>query len=386
MKKNLFLFLSFATILLAWCNSNKQIDSNTWISNDWLSINQVLEEQMNDSPYIIGLQDFVSYDENLLENNKSFSSNTSLQVKFDKESSLIWWIEFSQKIFSEQLGKESRDINFNMETIKSDNLPFNTSWSITLLRNDGELYANLHNFGVYMWEENGEEDMTAKMYSLIWNMIKDKWVDLEVNNGWIISISEKDDIQSILYSIKSILKEDISQNSSDTLAMFSELLDIINSYIDLWLSINNSEIKSLDINYYETNDWNIQKEIIVSFQWEEHWSSFDMAIVISKEKLQIHIYNIEWEDRDFKLSLENNKGTQYKAEVNLLQNQENMISINWIIDFDNSIDFNLNFVGFIAWYDLSGVINWNVDRSESNDILPEISWDVISFNEILSSL
>jgi hypothetical protein len=44
---------------------------------------------MNDSPYIIGLQDFVSYDENLLENNKSFSSNTSLQVKFDKESSLI---------------------------------------------------------------------------------------------------------------------------------------------------------------------------------------------------------------------------------------------------------------------------------------------------------
>jgi hypothetical protein len=217
-------------------------------------------------------------------------------------------------------------------------------------------------------------------------MIKDKWVDLEVNNGWILSISEKDDIQSILYSIKSILKEDISQNSPDTLAMFSELLDIINSYIDLWLSINNSEIKSLDINYYETNDWNIQKEIIVSFQWEEHWSSFDMAIVISKEKLQIHIYNIEWEDRDFKLSLENNKGTQYKAEVNLLQNQENMISINWIIDFDNSIDFNLNFVGFIAWYDLSGVINWNVDRSESNDILPEISWDVVSFNEILSSL
>jgi hypothetical protein len=63
-----------------------------------------------------------------------------------------------------------------------------------------------------------------------------------------------------------------------------------------------------------------------------------------------------------------------------------MISINWIIDFDNSIDFNLNFVGFIAWYDLSGVINWNVDRSESNDILPEISWDVVSFNEILSSL
>jgi hypothetical protein len=53
-----------------------------------------------------------------------------------------------------------------------------------------------------------------------------------------------------------------------------------------------------------------------------------MAIVISKEKLQIHIYNIELEDRDFKLSLENNKGTQYKAEVNLLQNQENMISIN----------------------------------------------------------
>jgi hypothetical protein len=88
---------------------------------------------------------------------------------------------------------ESRDIKFNIEArqVQEDSEPFDASGSVTLLYQDNEMYANLHDFGVFM----GEGNMVAKMYTLLGDMIIDRWVNLEINSGGIISVNEKEDIK-----------------------------------------------------------------------------------------------------------------------------------------------------------------------------------------------
>ena len=143
MKKNLFVILSCLAISLAWCTtSDKQvtkIDSQEW--------EQLFNSQIEEFQYIKDFEDFVSYNILSITEDKPYNSDLSFSAKFDKNSSLQWWVEYSQKKFSKAHDLEVSDINLNIETqsTQEDTEPFDLSWSVSLLYKGNEMYANLHN-------------------------------------------------------------------------------------------------------------------------------------------------------------------------------------------------------------------------------------------------
>ena len=113
------------------------------------------------------------------------------------------------------------------------------------------MYANIHDFGIFMWEGN----MVAKMYTLLWDSFIGKWIDLEVHSGWIITLNEQEDVklQYILWTLKNVLKTQwVEEDSPNFLNGVVELIDSINSHIDLWISTDGLTLQSIDsIRYFE---------------------------------------------------------------------------------------------------------------------------------------
>lgn len=404
MKKNLFFCLSFATILMAWCtNSDKftEIDPNNWLSDEWLSVQQVFDNQIENAQYLKDLENYISYDILSSTENKPFTSDFSLDVKFDDNSSVQWWVDFSQKKVSKNHDLESRDIEFNVLAMEGmeDSEPFESSGSVTLLYQDNEMYANLHNFGLFMWEWN----MVAKMYSLLWEMIIGKWVNLEINDWWIVSVDTKEEIklQRMIWTITNVLKTSEIYESPNFLGSVADLLDTINSRIDLWISTNALSIKSVeDIKYSESTDWIIQKEFVASFQWWE--SSFDLSFVASQGSVELRLYNMkefdtdlqEFKDLDseFLFSLKETKKSEYDILFQSVKYQQTQADFQWNIDYDDTIKFEANFVlepiQLIAWQKISWRVKWEVLKQSAiwDEILPVLSWDIVLFSDLISSL
>ena len=101
MKKNLFIVLSFLSVLLVWCSNQvdqaKQIDPEKRLSENGVSIEKTFNNQIKDFQYIKDFEDFVSYNILSITEDKPFTSNFSLAAKFDKKSSIQWWIDFLRK-------------------------------------------------------------------------------------------------------------------------------------------------------------------------------------------------------------------------------------------------------------------------------------------------
>ena len=237
MKKNLFIILSLFAISLAWCTtSDKQvtkIDSQEW--------EQLFNSQVENFQYINDLEDFLSYNVLSLTENKPFTSDFSISAKFDENSSLEWWIDFSQKKYSKSYDNEKREMEFSVIANWSGDSsePFEMSWNISLLYQNDEMYANLHKLNVFMWEWN----MVAKMYTLLWDLIIDNRVNLEIHSWWIISVDEdwNKKLPYIIWTFKNVLKTENIKSSPDFLNSVAELIDTINSYIH---HILNCEIKT----------------------------------------------------------------------------------------------------------------------------------------------
>lgn len=404
MKKNLFFLLLFATVFLAWCfNSSNQfteIDSNNWASDEWLSIEQTFNNQIEESQYLKDIEKYISYDILSSTENKPFVSNLSLDVNFDENSSVQWWLDFSQKKVSKSHDLESRDIEFNIVAIqqKDDSEPFESSGSVTLLYQDNEMYANLHNFGLFM----GEWNMVAKMYSLLWNMVVDKWVSLEINSWWIISVDTQEEIklQHIIWTITNVLKTEDIYDSPNFLSSVAELLDTINSRIDLWISTDTLAISSVEEPKYAESNWIIQKEFTASFQWWE--SSFDLSFVASQKGLEFHLYNIkefdtdlqEFKDTDseFVFSLKETKKSEYDIIFQSTKYQQTMVDLQWDINFGDTVKVKANFImqplQLAEWQKISWELKGQVIRQSANgdEVIPELSWDIVLFSDLVSSL
>ena len=403
MKKNLIFFLSFVTILLTWCfNSNqfKEIDSNNRVSGDWLSAEQTFNKQIEESQFLKDIEQYISYDILSTTENKPFNADFYLEANFDENSSVQWWLNVSQKKVSKTHDLESRDIEFNVvaREIKEDADPFEASGSVTLLYQDNEMYANLHNFGVFMWEEN----MVAKMYTLLWGMVVDKRVNLEINSWWIISLNTDEEIklQHIIWTITNVLQTEWIEESPNFINSVAELLDTINSHIDLWISTNGLAIKSVEETKYSELDWIIQKEFTASFQWSE--SAFDLSFTVSQKWLEVYLYNIKEfntdsqdfhdSDSEFIFSLKETKKSEYNITFQSTKSQQKIVDIQWNIDFDDAIKFNGNFtlepLQLIKWQKISWILEWNILRQPAkwDETLPELSWDIILFSELISTL
>ena len=397
MKKNLFIILSFFAVLLAWCtSSDKQvtkIDPQEW--------EQLFDSQVEEFQYIKDLDNYLSYNVESLTEDKSFTSDLYLSAKFDENSSLQWWAEFSQKKTSKTHNLETADIDVNIEAQKQegDLEPFNLSWSISLLYKDNEMYANLHNFGVFMWEWN----MAAKMYTLLWDLLIDNWVDLEVHSGWFVSLDENEDkrLPYIVWTLKNVLKSEwIKEDSPNFLGWIARLIDTVNSHIDLWISTNELTMISHEISYSELSDKTIQKEFVWTFQWKE--SAFDLSFISSKKWLDVHLYNIREYDEDMQdyksldsellFSIQEIKKSEYSVNFQSLKSEKKIADIQWKIKYMDKVDISADFVleplELIAWEKISWKLDGYITKKsgEIDEYFPELTGNVLSLSELISSL
>lgn len=399
MKKNLFIILSLFAVSLWWCttsdNQATNIDSQKW--------EQLFDNQVENFQYIKDLDNYLSYDILSITQDKPYSSDFSFSAKFDKDSTLQWWVDFSQKKLVKSNDLETSDIEFNLkaENSEKDAEPFDLSWSVSLLYKDNELYANLHSLDVFMWEGN----MTAKMYTLLWDMIIDKRVNLEVHSGWVVEVDESDDkrLPYIVPTLKNVLKSEwINEDSPNFLNGIAELIDTVNSRIDLWISTNELKMINHEISYSELWDKSIQKEFTWSFQGKQ--SAFDLSFVASQGWIEIHLYNIKIKeydadisdyndtDTEFMFSLREDKKSEYSVNFESSKLQQKVIDLKWKIKYSDTIKFSADFfmepIELIKWEKLSWKLEWNITKKswESGKEIPEITWEILSVTELLSSL
>ena len=403
MKKKLLIIISFAAILLAWCNNSQivEIDPSNWTSNEWLSLDDAFNQQVEDSQYIQDLQDFLSYNTLLMAEDKPFVSDMSLNAKFDDKSSIKWWIDFSQNKYSKAHDMEDMEINFDIraEEPENDLEPFYASWDLSLVYQNKWMYANIHNFWVYMWEGN----MVAKMYTLLWNSFIGQWIDLEANSGWVVTINEKEDIklQYILWTLKNVLKTQwVNEDSPNFLNGIVELIDTVNSHVDLWISTKGLTLLDFENKYFQLSDDDIQRGFTGSFKWDE--SEFSLSFTVSKKWLQIYVYDIKEFDEDsgdyvsndveFELSIKENKKSEYYVKIQSLKAKQTVANIQWHLKYDNQVNFVGNFIleplELAQWQKISWNMELKIIKKAPNgdEIFPEVSWEIVSLTSILSSL
>lgn len=393
MKKNLFIILSLFAVSLVWCtNSDKivtEIDEQEW--------ERLFNSQVESFQYINDFKDFISYNVSSITEDKPYNSDLSFFVKFDKDSSLQWWVDFSQKKYSKAHDLELSDIVLDIETKSTENNaePFDLSWSLSLLYKGNEMYANLHNLWVFMWEGN----VAAKMYTLLWWMIVDKWVDLEVNSGWVFSVDKNERLPFIVWTVENVLKTEDISNSPNFLWSVVELMDFVNSYIDLWISTDEMKFITGNVVYLEKFK-NIQKEFTWSFLWKK--SSFDLSFFVSKEWLDIHIYNIKNYDedvvdsvdneQDFMFSIKEKGKSEYLVSFQSIKAQQKVADLHWKIEYKDNMKFSIDFVleplEIISWQKISWKMKWGITKKSWEWIneIPELSGEILSLSDLLSSL
>ena len=403
MKKNLLLLSMFAVILLAWCTTDAEvtkIDTEERVSQEWNPVEEAFNEDVENFQYIKDLEDYISYDVLLNTEEKPFISNLSIKANFDEKSSVQWWLQFSQKKFLKSKDLESMDIDFDLEAKETQNSPepFYASWNITLLYQNDEMYAKLHNFWLFMWEWN----ITAKMYSLLWDMINEKWIDLEVNNWWIISVNKQEDtkLPYIISTLKNVLKTKDIESSPDFLWNTVELINTVNSHIDLWISTDELKLLNYDISYSETSDEIIQKEFTWEFQWKQ--SAFSLSFIASKKWIDVHLFNIKEYDEDiqkfkdteseFVLSVNENKKSEYTIDFQSIKHLQKVVDLRWKIKYSDKVSFSADFdlepLEIIAWQKITWNLKWNIKKQQPkwDEIFPEISGEITPFSEIAASL
>lgn len=402
MKKGLIVLLSFATLLLAWCFNSENVVSNEVEIDNWNEeqVNQAeatFNKQIEETQYIKDLEEFISHDVDLILNNKSYIWEYIIDANFDKDSSIQWWLNLSLNKYAETKDIETSDIEFALnETESWSEDPLNVTWSLSLLYQWENMYANIHNFELYMWEDN----MNAKMYQLFIELLLNKWVDMEAGNWWIVSVNTEDsNLENTISNLKNILRtEDI--HSELFLNSLSQLISAINWTIDLWISTKDLSIESSEeVKFYETDDWVIEKEFIASLQWSE--SKFDLSFLASKNWLTVHLYNIKnfdettqnFVDSDGEVifSIENNKKSNYNIALLITRNWYSIADIQWVINFWNTTKISAKFIlqpELLGWKKVSWSFEGNITKKspKGSEKIPEISWELIKISEVLSAL
>ena len=247
--------------------------------------------------------------------------------------------------------------------------------------------------------------MTAKMYTLLWDMIIDKWVDLEIHSGWVIEVDESDNkrLPYIVWTLKNVLKsERINEDSPNFLNGVAELIDTVNSRVDLWISTNELKMINHEISYSKLWDKSIQKEFTWSFQWKQ--SAFDLSFIASQEWIQIHVYNIKIKeydadisdysdtDTEFMFSLKEDKKSEYSVNFESSKLQQKVIDLKWKIKYADKLDFSADFIleplEIEAWEKFSWKLDGYIIKKswEFNEQIPEISGNVLLWSDLLSSL
>lgn len=392
MKKKLLLRCLILSLPLSGCWGNKnlqQIDPSTRTSQNWLSVEQELADQLWKSNYLSDINDFFSLDKLNKSQKSDFSSDENINIVFDKDSSIEWWVVLSVEK-STQWEDSISDIAFSINADDTKTEPFLASWNISLLHFSWNSYMQIHNFGLF----NGEGNMQTKFFSLLANELKNKWIDLEMT-WWKI---ETMDIWIDLFNI-SLFSENIS-DSSQSVKWLQNILSFTDQYAKRWIDIHNLSLSSIKrISYAVDKKWIIWK----SFEWSfnSEWNKFDALINTSQKWFRIYIYNVaefdedteQFRQRDIEIdiSLEENKKSDYSLAISSSKNKQKTLNLSWKLIFDNWVKINANFVleplEIIAGQKFSWKIEWTIQKKSSlNREIPQLSWETLYISKISSTL
>ena len=378
----------FCFLYGCWNKQPAPIDKSTWESPNWLSVEESFNNQIEHTQYILDLQDFFQSNDN--ENIK-----TQINAKFDEKSTLQWWFNFSKDKIS--IWKdENSEITFDIiaNSIEDNKKPFASSWSLSLLYKENEVYVQLHNFWLFMWEEN----INAKMYTLLLDLVRDKRVNLQVHSNWIVQIDEKSDLWKLSENLKSILTTSNEKWNSELLSNLAEFIETTNGYINLWISTEELSIDSpQEISYFELDNWTIQKGFTWHFKSKE--SIFDFTFLASDKIIKFNIFNIKTKDdenledldSEFYLFIEETNKWEYKIDLEQSKLKQKIIDCKWTIKYWDTIKISWNFIlepiELISGQKISWKLTWNISKNKSDELkLPELTWNILLLNELLNSL
>lgn len=390
MKKNIIIWLSllFCFLYGCWDKQPTPINDTNRKSENWLSINETFNKQIENAQYISDLQDFFQLNDNE-------SIKTKINAKFDEKSTLQWRFNFSKDKIS--IWKdENSEITFDIvaNSTQNNKEPFETSWSLSLLYKNDEVYVQLHSFWLFMWEEN----IKAKMYTLLLDLVRDKRVNLEVHSSWFIQIDENSNPENLAKNFKNILAISNETWNPNFIQNLSEFIETINWYTDLWISTEELSMNyPREISYSELNDWIIQKEFTWHFKSKD--SIFDLSFVANTQWISFNIFNMQSRngenyenlDSDFSLSINETTKWKYKFDIESSKLKQKVIDCKWTIEYWDIVKISWNFIlepiELIKGQKISWKLTWTVSKNNSWKLkLPELTWNILLFNELLNSL
>ena len=205
----------------------------------------------------------------------------------------------------------------------------------------------------------------------------------------------------IVWTLKNVLKSEwINENSPNFLNSVADLIDTINSHIDLWISTNGLKLLTKEIEYFELSDEIIQKIFTWTFQWEK--SEFSLSFTASKNWLQIHLYDI-WEfdedilqyksmDSEFMFSIQENRESEYSIVFYSIKAQQKEADFQWKIKYNDKLeifaDFVLEPLQLIAWQKISWKLKWNIVQYDwvDDNKFPKLSEETLLLSDLLSSI
>ena len=97
-------------------------------------------------------------------------------------------------------------------------------------------------------------------------------------------------------------------------------------------------------------------------------------------------------DLEFLLSIQEKNDSEYSILFDALKAHQKVANLQWIIKYTNSLeisgDFNFEPLELIEWQKISWKLEWNITKKswESDKEIPELTGDIVSINELLSSL
>lgn len=390
MKKKLLLRCLILSLPLSGCWGNKdlqQIDPSSRTSQNWLSVEQEFADQLWKSNYLSDINDFFSLDRLNKTQKSDFSSDEKINIVFDKKSSIDWWVALSiQK--SAQWGDDISDIIFDIEADDKKTDPFQMSWEISLLNYSWASYLQIHDFNLF----NGEWNMQAKMFYLMANELKNKWIDLEISKEWAnVNLM---DIGWYLFDV-SQFSENIS-DSSESLKWLQNILSLIDEHAKLWIDFQDLSLTSVKkISYAEDKNGTIWK----NFEWSfgSKSTNFDVLIDSSQKWIHLYIYNINEFDEDvatfrqreleLDIKLEENKKSDYSLSISLLRSKQKTLDLSWKIIFDGWVNIDADFVleplEIIAGQKISWKMYGEIKKADSiNKEIPQLSWEILSISKI----
>jgi len=392
--KKLLPILLFVPFLLMGCSKEIPQDIGTdWKSEEWFSAADEFNKQIEESKILSDFSNLFSITTNNLNTDESIISSISLTGTFDKSSSVQGNIAFSKETKQLANKEENSEITFDINSTPTtwNQQPLSTQWSLSLLYRDKWLYAQLHDFSLYMWEWN----TTAHMYSLFADLLIDRRIDLEAWEWWIINVDENNITASeLVYWIKSIFKSSnlTPEECNETSKNIENLLQTINSYIKLWFEPTWLTLMSKwDWIYSEFSDWTIQKSYSGLVSNSE--SSFIFSYVASTKWIEISIWNITLEeplDYEIYISLTPNK-SDYNIIIKSIKSGQEVSHIEWNLKFEDTLTFQWNVLleplELIQWEKISGNIKWEISNIKSNNtVLPELSWNLLLLSNVLKSI